>query len=223
MSKPKFKSKSKSKNKVSFTETEYGYKKRVYKKGRYTRKTKGVIPPQKHGRRDTVITPAKLEFINMYLQVHSIVKAAKALKMAPGTATDWFRTDLVQKEIGKIKEKIREECGFNLEAATLEAEEARQFGFATNNANAVVKATELKTKLYGLLIEKHDHRLAANFQINVQGVRDKRPVDVIDGAKLPPLPQLRGVVEKAVETVITSVVKNKNEDNTLTEEEMSLF
>lgn len=60
---------------------------------------------------------------------------------------------------------------YNAEQAMLEAEEAMQFARETENANAFVKAIELRSKLKGLLIEKHQVQ-QVGFQINIGGIED---------------------------------------------------
>ncbi len=118
------------------------------------------------------ITAKQLEFVQAYCRLHnSVKKACEEVGVNPGTAYDWVRHPVVVAEIDKIKEELRKKTGYDLEYAMAEAEDAKQFAKQTNNANAVVKAVELKTKLNGLLIEKHDHRLAANFMIQIEGVK----------------------------------------------------
>jgi hypothetical protein len=117
------------------------------------------------------ISPKQLEWISAYIQLDSVKKAAQAVGVKEETAKQWKRGALVKAELEKAREKVRKKVGYTLESGMREAEAAKQFAIKKGNANAYVKAVELKLKLNGLLIEKHDHRMVANFSISVQGVR----------------------------------------------------
>lgn len=58
----------------------------------------------------------------------------------------------------------------NIHSAMQEASDAMDFAKETENANAYVKAVELRAKLNGLLTEKLDVRALAGFSVNILGV-----------------------------------------------------
>lgn len=71
-----------------------------------------------------------------------------------------------------------EKSAYNLEAAMREADEAIAFAIKTGNANAYVKAAELKAKLNGLLVDKMQIQLPA-FSLRIGGIDDPPPaIDV---------------------------------------------
>lgn len=76
------------------------------------------------------------------------------------------------------RKAVAEKIVYTAVEAMNEAAEAMTFAKQTRNANAYVKAVELRTKLQGLLVEKHDFRMAGQFAINIKGIDDKPTVDV---------------------------------------------
>lgn len=73
----------------------------------------------------------------------------------------------VKAYMAKIRNRAEAKGLYSLEMAMREADEAIDFAIATNNANARVKALELKMKLHGLLIEKHHVQQGGQFSINI--------------------------------------------------------
>ncbi len=127
------------------------------------------------GQRVHQISQKQFDWINEYVKTGSVGKAAAFVGVSGGLASEWKRKPLIIDEIEKIRAIQREKTGYGLEEAMVECEEGIAFAKDTKNANAFMKGLELKAKLNGLLIEKHDHRMIANFSINVQGVRDSLP------------------------------------------------
>jgi phage terminase small subunit len=74
----------------------------------------------------------------------------------------------IKKLIAEASGLAAERAAYNQEMALKETDmmitEAREAG----QYSAVAKLVEHKAKLCGLLIEKHDHRVAAGFQVNIQ-------------------------------------------------------
>jgi hypothetical protein len=73
-------------------------------------------------------------------------------------------------EVERRRAELRKETDYDVKAAMREAEEAMDFSRQTRNANAYVKAVELRSKLMGLLVEKMDVRQLTNFRINILGM-----------------------------------------------------
>lgn len=86
---------------------------------------------------------------------------------------------LVLKAIEEGRKSVFKKLGYGLEQMMEETADAIEFARKTENANAWVKALELRAKLHGL-IDKHDARNQAAFQINIMGL----------GPNLPAVPQL---------------------------------
>lgn len=194
-----------------------------FKKDYITRKSKSQRPSTvKTGGKYKQLTAKHIQFIEAYFATnHSIKKASQAVGISANTGKDWTRRQVIVDEMDRRREELKKKVGYTLEVAMNEAEEAKNFAEATNNANAYVKAVELKTKLNGLLIEKHDHRLAANFQINVEGIRrDPLPAPnqgaVPVAANLPPLPIGNVTSNEVIEAQTeTAEEKRKSEEEEL--------
>lgn len=77
----------------------------------------------------------------------------------------------VRGKVEAARAKIQAKGVYNLEKAMREADDAIEFARSTKNANAYVKAVELKSKLNGLLVEKHEVK-QVGFQIQIRGVNE---------------------------------------------------
>lgn len=64
--------------------------------------------------------------------------------------------------------------GYTALAAVKELNETIDFAKQTENATAMARAVELKMKLMGLLVERHEVK-QANFNISIGGIDDPRP------------------------------------------------
>lgn len=136
------------------------------------------------------ITPQQAKFVQEFLrsgkQTEAAVAAGYSKATAPARATRLLQNCAAVKEvIEEARKAVVEKGTYNLEKAMSEADDAIQFAQKTNNANAYVKAVELKAKLNGLLIEKHDVRLSG-FAINISGLEDlSSPLPFIDVTSTP--------------------------------------
>lgn len=63
-----------------------------------------------------------------------------------------------KKAMETAQKAVQAKINYGLETAMNEAKDAIEFAKRTDNANAYVKAVELRSKLNGLLVEKHDVR-----------------------------------------------------------------
>lgn len=78
---------------------------------------------------------------------------------------------LVKAEIDSARKVAREEAKYSVEKAMSQAQEAYDLAKQCRNPIAMVKAAELKAKLSGLLIDKHEVK-QVGFQIQISGVDD---------------------------------------------------
>jgi hypothetical protein len=82
-----------------------------------------------------------------------------------------YHSPVVKAALAKEQKKLQEKTGYSAEEGMKEAGQAMEFAKETGNANAYVKAVELRAKLNGLLIDKHDIRAVGDFQINIEGFK----------------------------------------------------
>jgi phage terminase small subunit len=128
-------------------------------------------------------------FVEEYLKTgqgkQSAIKAGYPAKTAQQNAVALLKKDkFVVDAIAKARGAVVAAGTYNLQMAMKEADDAIKFARKTENANAYVKAVELKTKLNGLLVEKHDHRVAG-FAVVVGGINfSKRDGEDDDGGDL---------------------------------------
>jgi phage terminase small subunit len=79
-------------------------------------------------------------------------------------------------ELEKHKQEVIASGRYGYEKAMKECEEAMIFSRETENAAALVKAIELKTKLSGLMIEKHEVK-QVGFSVVISGVDANLPTE----------------------------------------------
>lgn len=89
----------------------------------------------------------------------------------------------VKKIIAETRLAIVEKVKYTAIEAMKEAEMTIQFARETENASAMVKAVELRSKLMGLLVDKIDLRASVGFKVAISGiddepVREPEPVEV---------------------------------------------
>ena len=129
------------------------------------------------------LTTLQRRFVMEYLKHGNGTKAAidagYAQASAKHTAYELLKNnDLIKAEVDKQRKDLQEKSGYNLEKAMKEAEDAMDFAKETKNANAYVKAAELRAKLNGLLIDRHDVRQLGHFEINISGFKHKEEDDI---------------------------------------------
>lgn len=133
-------------------------------------------------KRSGPLKPRERKFVEEYLKHGHSKQAALAAGFPERRASTWgselvrHHTE-VKAALAEARSKSVTAAAYNIQAAMSEADSAIQFARETENANAYVKAVELKSKLNGLLIEKHQHQVA-NFQLNVEGIHDI-PAEVV--------------------------------------------
>jgi phage terminase small subunit len=116
------------------------------------------------------LNPAHAKFVAEYLKDGNASRAAEAIGYSPKNPRQGgyklLQLPEIQAAIDETRKKIQAKAGYNLERAMTEAEEAIEFARQTDNANAYVKAVELRSKLNGLLVEKVDVR-QSGFVLNI--------------------------------------------------------
>lgn len=144
-------------------------------------------------------------FVAAFLKHGNAAQAAREAGYNPETSNQTGynlmnrdRYPAVTDAIKAAQKKVMEEGEYNLKKAMAECEDAMNFAKETKNANALAKAVELRTKLNGLLVEKHDIK-QVGFHVNVNG---------IDFSKRDNTPQLNGSVD-----VTASIVAAKDEED----------
>lgn len=114
------------------------------------------------------------KFVAEYLR-HSNGKAAAIAAgysedRAASTASELLaKHPAVIEAVSAARKSLVAEGTYNLKMAMDEAKAAMDFAKETENANAYTKAVELRSKLNGLLIEKHAHTMVG-FHVSVGGI-----------------------------------------------------
>jgi phage terminase small subunit len=124
------------------------------------------------------LTPRQSRFLGSFLETSNGTKAAIAAGYSEGNAKKTaylllHKNASVMAAVDEARKALAEKAQYSIERAMREAEEAMAFAKEHKNPNALVKAVELRSKLNGLLIEKHDVRALGGFQIQIVGVEDK--------------------------------------------------
>lgn len=168
-----------------------------------------------YGFRKHKLKPKQIEWMQHYIETNSIKKSAELMNISVHTARGWSEHPVVVKALNKLKSQLKEKVGYSLEKVMEETEDAKKFAIQTKNANALVKAIELRAKINGLIIEKHDHRMAANFSIQVEGVRQPKDVGELQRQnnlhqdETPLLPSIR---DQAARAAMEAAVESAEEE-----------
>lgn len=131
----------------------------------------GKKKPKGHSKTLSII---HAQWVVEYLKTANATTATKIIypnNKFPGMyAVQLMKMPAIKEAIARERQRTLDKGGYNIERAMKEADDAIQFSRDTDNANAYVKAVELKAKLNGLLIEKHDIRTAGAFSIVINGL-----------------------------------------------------
>jgi len=124
------------------------------------------------------ITPRQLKFVQEYMRTGSGAEAAKLAGYKSRFAAQKARKLLddcepVKAMVELARKNVQIKAEYGMMAAMKEAEDAITFSIKTENANAYVKAVELRAKLNGLLIERHDTR-QVGFHLHVSGLDEQK-------------------------------------------------
>lgn len=102
-------------------------------------------------------------------------RAAKAINENAMSGTRLSRHPEVVKVMAETRLAIVEKVKYTAIEAMKEAEMTIQFARETENASAMVKAVELRSKLMGLLVDKIDLRASVGFKVAISGIDDEPP------------------------------------------------
>ena len=131
-------------------------------------KTGGSLKGSSHG-----LTPQMAKFVDLYCGGMAIREACIQVGMSPASAHTrgykWLHDNqAVMAAVREYRLKCQEKTGYRQQEAMAEAQAAIEFAISTENANAYVKAVELRAKLAGLLDPQEG--LKSAFQINIVGL-----------------------------------------------------
>ena len=128
------------------------------------------------GRRKPKLDPRKSIFISEILTGKNGAEAARAAgvekKNASRQAHRWSKEPEVAAEIEKGLAAIREGAAVTCETMIKQLDCDRQFAIRTENASAATRASELKAKLVGLMIDRRDVRAAHIVKAEEYSTRD---------------------------------------------------
>lgn len=117
------------------------------------------------------LNPQQAKFVAEYLRHSNGTAAAKSAGYTSPTqaSVTLLKNPAVKEALDKPRKALEAEGLYNLKAAMKECEDAMAFAKETENANAYTKAVELRAKLNGLMVEKHDMR-TVGFHVSVDGI-----------------------------------------------------
>lgn len=139
----------------------------------------------------------QVKFVDAYTAEPHLGANAAAEKAGyhPSAGSRLLHHPTIAAEVAKRQAVSREKSGYTVEVAMKECEHYLTQAAARGQFMAAAKFVELRTKLQGLLIEKHDVRTQTNFRINILGmpVPDSRdvvpsPFVNVEGVAAVPLP-----------------------------------
>jgi hypothetical protein len=130
------------------------------------------------------LSPAERLMVNKYLETSN---GALSARLA-GLTIDTLSKPHVKQAISDGRALLQKSNVYDADQAMKEAKRAMAFAHRTNNANAYVKAVELRAKIMGLLQDKALGAMLGMFQIVISGVREGRALAAppIDTLSLPP-------------------------------------
>lgn len=135
------------------------------------------------------LSPRFARFAAEWVKTGNATIAALACGYSPKSArqigSKLLKDPLVRAEVDRLRAEVREQGKYNLEKAMKECEDAMAFAKRTDNATALVRAVELRSKLSGLLDLKIDVKATSGFQIVFAGidepVRNVSPIEIESG------------------------------------------
>lgn len=148
------------------------------KKKHTSRSDKPLIPKepgQTHRKPSGILSEKQQIFVDRYMKTGNGKQSAIDAGYAPANAhTAAFdlvnRNKNVRKALEAGRTESHKKIGYDITNVMEETSEAISFAKETGNANAYVKAVELRAKVQGLIVDKLDVRSLQNFQINIVGL-----------------------------------------------------
>jgi phage terminase small subunit len=128
------------------------------------------------GRKKQKLDPRKSIFISEILTGKNGAAAARAAgiekKNASRQAHRWQNDPAIAEEIEQGLAAIRQDAEVTCESMIRQLDADRQFAIKTENASAATRASELKAKLVGLMIDRRDVRAAHIVKAEDHSTRD---------------------------------------------------
>ena len=134
---------------------------------------KATAPETRSGHR---WTQRKRRFVECYFEhgrdgAKAAREAGYAVKAARQSAYALLHEDpLVKHAIAEREAEIQEQHRITVDDMVKQFDEDREFAVETQNATAAVRASELKAKLAGLLVDRRDVRAVGGFMVRIEGV-----------------------------------------------------
>lgn len=106
------------------------------------------------------LTPKQRAFLTLYASgkfanaTAAAVAAGYSPRSARGSVYDLLRHPRIRNELDAIAERVRERTAYDATACFEEAGAAVAFAKEKGNANAFVKAIELRARIHGLLVDR---------------------------------------------------------------------
>jgi hypothetical protein len=118
----------------------------------------------------TEVNDTQKIFVAEFLKHGNMVLAARNVGINENTASKWINhIEYFKKFLNEQRAILAAKAQYDVERAMKETEDGMVFARETGNANALAKLIELRTKLFGLLIEKHEVR-QASLTIAISGI-----------------------------------------------------
>lgn len=132
--------------------------------------------------RDKQAVENRIKFAAAYAVSGVQAEAARQAGISSESAKNYSKEPWVKEVLEKAKARAIETVKLTVEKALDEAQEAIEFAKKTDNANAYVKAVELRAKISGLLEDKKNPMaLGGGFVVQIVGVRGHgAPVAVLE-------------------------------------------
>ena len=119
------------------------------------------------------LKPSHQVFVDHYLRTGNASASAKMAGYSEKTSRhcgyQLLKHPTIAAALKEARDGAKIAASYTLDAAMKETDEAIEFAKLTKNANAMVKAIEHKSKLNGLLIERHEVK-TAGFMISITGI-----------------------------------------------------
>lgn len=125
--------------------------------------------------------PKHAKFVAEYLKSGNATQAATAAgfssKNAAQSGHSLLRREDIRAAVSAGQREVVKEGLYETKAAVREIDIQIEDARGVNQFSAVAKFLELKLKLHGLLIDKHEVK-QLGFQVVIDGIEDDEPIDV---------------------------------------------
>ena len=121
------------------------------------------------------LKPKHALFVAEYLRngnngTQAAIAAGFSPRNARTHAADLLKMATVAAAVDAARKAITEKIPYNAETAMAELADAMVFAKKTDNATALARCVELRSKLMGLMVDRQDVRQIGGFQIRIEGI-----------------------------------------------------